>query len=508
MTQSSDREFHCLTITLFYAHARAAAAARRACYASGAQRAGRRRARCRVLDEERVLLGGQRHHARQAHRAETPSRHRSAAAAARARCTASARAQVALDAAQEAVQPARLGARRRSRAPRRAVARKASLPGASARGRRRRSRDHDTTRCMRHAPDGLKVFSGLVAPAAGAARSATCSASRSGASHTMRFSNENLKVKIEENVREQDVFVVQTACPPLSEDIVELLILLDALKHASARRVTAVLPYFPYARSDKKDEPRISITARLMADLLATAGADRVLTIDLHSPQIQGFFSMPADQLTAVPVLCDAAAAARICRTRWWSPPTWARPRTPAGSPSGSICRSPSSTSAAPATTRRRAPARGHRRRARARTACSSTTRSPPAAPSSSATEFLLDAGRAQRVGGGGAPGAVGPRHRAARHASPPRAAARHQHHPHPAEQAVAEDRGALDRAAAGEAITRIHDGRSVSELFSALRLRDVGTRRRAMVRRASAPGRLRSSTSERARTAARSADR
>jgi ribose-phosphate pyrophosphokinase len=126
-----------------------------------------------------------------------------------------------------------------------------------------------------------------------------------GQSHTTRFSNENLKVKIDENVREQDVFVVQTACPPLSEHIIELLILLDALKHSSAKRVTAVVPYFPYARSDKKDEPRISITARLMADLLASAGADRVLTVDLHSPQIQGFFSIPTDQLTGVPVLCE-----------------------------------------------------------------------------------------------------------------------------------------------------------------------------------------------------------
>ncbi|HEY4103960.1 MAG TPA: ribose-phosphate diphosphokinase, partial [Polyangiaceae bacterium] len=126
-----------------------------------------------------------------------------------------------------------------------------------------------------------------------------------GRAHTTRFSNENLKIKIEENVREQDVFVVQSACPPLSEHIIELLIMLDALRHASAQRVTAVIPYFPYARSDKKDEPRISITARLMADLLATAGANRVLTVDLHSPQIQGFFSIPADQLTAVPALCE-----------------------------------------------------------------------------------------------------------------------------------------------------------------------------------------------------------
>lgn len=151
--------------------------------------------------------------------------------------------------------------------------------------------------------DGLKVFSGSSHPEL-AREICKCLGIMLGAATTTRFSNENLKVKIEENVREQDVFVVQTAAPPLSENIVELLILLDALTHASARRVTAVLPYFPYARSDKKDEPRISVTARLMADLLATAGADRVLTVDLHSPQIQGFFSMPVDQLTAVPVLC------------------------------------------------------------------------------------------------------------------------------------------------------------------------------------------------------------
>jgi ribose-phosphate pyrophosphokinase len=152
-------------------------------------------------------------------------------------------------------------------------------------------------------PD-LKVFSGSSHPALA---EEICRVIKLplGRATTKRFSNENLKIRIEENVREQDVFVVQTACPPLSEHIVELLIMLDALRHASARRVTAVIPYFPYARSDKKDEPRISISARLMADLLATAGADRVLTMDLHSPQIQGFFSIPADQLTGVPVLCD-----------------------------------------------------------------------------------------------------------------------------------------------------------------------------------------------------------
>ncbi len=156
--------------------------------------------------------------------------------------------------------------------------------------------------------DGLKVFSGS-SHGTLAQDVCKCLGITPGATSTKRFSNENLKVRIEENVREQDVFVVQTAAPPLSEHIVELLILLDALTHASARRLTAVLPYFPYARSDKKDEPRISVTARLMADLLVTAGANRVLTVDLHSPQIQGFFSIPADQLTAVPVLCERLGA-------------------------------------------------------------------------------------------------------------------------------------------------------------------------------------------------------
>ena len=112
-------------------------------------------------------------------------------------------------------------------------------------------------------------------------------------------------VQIEENVRECDTFVIQTMAPPVNEGIMELLITIDALKHASAARVTAVLPYFPYARSDKKDKPRVSITARLMADLLMTAGADRVLTMDLHSPQIQGFFRIPVDQLKAVRLICD-----------------------------------------------------------------------------------------------------------------------------------------------------------------------------------------------------------
>ena len=127
----------------------------------------------------------------------------------------------------------------------------------------------------------------------------------------VRFSNENLLVQIDENVREADVFVIQPSCPPVSDGIVELLMTIDALKHASAGRITAVLPYFPYARSDKKDRPRVSITARLMADLIQTAGAHRVLTMNLHSPQVQGFFRIPCDQLQAAPILCDYLRASR-----------------------------------------------------------------------------------------------------------------------------------------------------------------------------------------------------
>jgi ribose-phosphate pyrophosphokinase len=117
------------------------------------------------------------------------------------------------------------------------------------------------------------------------------------------FSNENIMVKILENVRGADVFVVQTMAPPVNANIVEALIMIDALKHASAGRITAVLPYFPYARSDKKDQPRISIAARLMADLFVTAGANRFLTMNLHCPQIQGFFRIPSDQLIGAPVV-------------------------------------------------------------------------------------------------------------------------------------------------------------------------------------------------------------
>lgn len=115
----------------------------------------------------------------------------------------------------------------------------------------------------------------------------------------------NLEVQILENVRESDVFVIQTSAPPLHQNIFELFIMIDALKAASAGRVTAVLPYMPYVRADKKSQPRISIVARLLADLLVASGADRVLTMDLHAPQVQGFFRVPTDQLQAANLLCN-----------------------------------------------------------------------------------------------------------------------------------------------------------------------------------------------------------
>lgn len=126
-----------------------------------------------------------------------------------------------------------------------------------------------------------------------------------GRSHTIHFSNENMMCQIDENVRECDVFVIQTSCPPVHRNFFELLMMIDALKSASAARITAVMPYIPYIRSDKKDRPRISITARLVAELLETAGADRVLAMDLHSPQAHGFFGIPVDQLQAAGPLCE-----------------------------------------------------------------------------------------------------------------------------------------------------------------------------------------------------------
>ncbi|MBU1062407.1 MAG: ribose-phosphate pyrophosphokinase, partial [Candidatus Omnitrophica bacterium] len=114
------------------------------------------------------------------------------------------------------------------------------------------------------------------------------------------FSEGEIQVKIDENIRGKDVFVVQSTCPPPNNNLMELLILIDALKRASARRITAVLPYFGYARQDRKDQPRVPITAKLIANLLTTSGTNRVLTVDLHAGQIQGFFDIPLDHLYAI----------------------------------------------------------------------------------------------------------------------------------------------------------------------------------------------------------------
>lgn len=127
-----------------------------------------------------------------------------------------------------------------------------------------------------------------------------------------RFSEGEIRVKIDENVRGKDVFVVQPTCPPPNENLMELLIMIDALRRASANRITAVIPFFGYARQDRKDQPRVPITAKLVANLLTTAGVDRVLTMDLHAGQIQGFFDIPVDHLFAINVFIDYISRAHL----------------------------------------------------------------------------------------------------------------------------------------------------------------------------------------------------
>jgi len=126
-----------------------------------------------------------------------------------------------------------------------------------------------------------------------------------GDAEVTRFSDGEVYVQVNENVRGADVFVIQPTCPPVNDTLMELLIMIDALKRASARRITAVLPYYGYARQDRKVQPRVPISAKLVADLLEAAGIDRVLALDLHAGQIQGFFSVPVDHLFAAPVMID-----------------------------------------------------------------------------------------------------------------------------------------------------------------------------------------------------------
>jgi ribose-phosphate pyrophosphokinase len=168
---------------------------------------------------------------------------------------------------------------------------------------------------------GIKVFSG------NANRELTreiCSelGCDPGSATTERFSDGEFNFQITENVRGGDVFIVQPTCPPTDANLMELLVMLDAFRRSSAERVTAVIPYYGYARSDKKDRPRVSIAAKLVANLIATAGADRILTMDLHAAQIQGFFDIPVDHLYAAPVFIGHYQANPMARLTVVAPDT------------------------------------------------------------------------------------------------------------------------------------------------------------------------------------------
>ncbi len=152
--------------------------------------------------------------------------------------------------------------------------------------------------------DELKVFTGNTHPALAQAVTEYLDIPL-GRCEVFEFSNENTFVRILDNVRQRDTFVIQPICSPVNKSLVELLIMLDALKRASAERITAVVPYYGYGRTDKKDQPRVPITARLVADLLTVAGANRLLTVDLHAAQIQGFFNIPVDELTTLYLLSN-----------------------------------------------------------------------------------------------------------------------------------------------------------------------------------------------------------
>lgn len=150
----------------------------------------------------------------------------------------------------------------------------------------------------------IKLFSGTGCPALAEEISQYLGVPLSGRD-IIQFPNENIFVRLHESIRGQDVFLIQTTSSPVNHNLMELLIFLDTLKRASPDRVTAVIPFLAYARSDKKDQPRVPITARLVADMIGIAGADRYVTLDLHADQIQGFFSIPGDVLTAFAILSD-----------------------------------------------------------------------------------------------------------------------------------------------------------------------------------------------------------
>lgn len=157
----------------------------------------------------------------------------------------------------------------------------------------------------------LRIFSGRANPKLGDQMCAYLGLDR-GNIHLEDFPDTETFCKIDEDIRGRDVFLVQPTCPPVNDSLMELLIMIDCCKRASADRITTVIPYFGYARQDRKDQPRVPISAKLVADIITTAGADRVLTMDLHASQIQGFFNIPVDNLYALPVLMDYITKRRI----------------------------------------------------------------------------------------------------------------------------------------------------------------------------------------------------
>ena len=167
----------------------------------------------------------------------------------------------------------------------------------------------------------MRIFSGT-ANLALAERIAVCVQTDLGAVDICRFPDGETFVKIQDNIRGKDVFIVQSVCKPPNEMLMELLIMIDAMRRASAERITAVLPYFGYARQDRKDQPRVPITAKLVANLLVAAGANRVLTMDLHAQQIQGFFDIPVDHLYAAPIMVKYLRDKRLAKPLVVSPDT------------------------------------------------------------------------------------------------------------------------------------------------------------------------------------------
>jgi len=167
--------------------------------------------------------------------------------------------------------------------------------------------------------DGLRIFSGTSNPVL-AGKIADVVGVGLGRARIDLFPDGETIVKLEDDVRGRDCFVVQSTCPPVNDKLMELLIFIDCLRRASVRRITAVMPYFGYARQDRKAEGRTPITAKLVANLLTEAGADRVLAMDLHTDQLQGFFDIPVDHLTAMPVICDFIRSKRLKNTVVVSP--------------------------------------------------------------------------------------------------------------------------------------------------------------------------------------------